>query len=234
MKATPLSFASLWLVDLRNGHSQYLSTLGQLVDALTKTLDPASRFALQGHIARPRQTRLRHSMRAAIWFLLPFDGTFRRSSSSLQYYLTRQGRRVVLRGGDVTLPPLERYLNWLYATAPPPPRDHGKENLPPPEEPRKLPRKMRPRRRQKEHHHHRHPGITGSQPGTSQSPSPTMSTPVKHPQTFHHPQHPQPPRSAANHNSARPNLLDQAELGRLYKPARTSIGKESTTTPVSS
>ena len=56
-----------------------------------------------------------------------------------------------------------------------------------------------------------------------------MSTPVKHPQTFQHPQHPQPPGSAANHNSERPNLLDQAELGRLYKPARSSISKESTT-----
>ena len=43
------------------------------------------------------------------------------------------------------------------------------------------------------------------------------------------PQHPQPPRSAANHNSARPNLLDQAELGRLYKPACSSLSKESTT-----
>ena len=56
-----------------------------------------------------------------------------------------------------------------------------------------------------------------------------MSASVKHPQTFQHPQHPQPPRSAANHNSARPNLLDQAELGRLYKPASTSISKESIT-----
>ena len=164
-------------------------------------------------------------MRAAIWFLLPSDGTFRRSSSSLQYYLTRQGRRVVLRGGDVTLPLCERYCNWVYKTAPPPSRDHGKENLPPPEESRKLPRKMRPRRRQREHHHHQRPGITGSQPGTSQSPSPAMSTPVKHPQTFQHPQHPQPPRSATNHNSGRPNLLDQAELGRLYKLARISISK---------
>ena len=59
----------------------------------------------------------------------------------LQYYLTRQGQRIVLRGGDVTLPPLECYLNWVYETAPPPSRDHCKENLPPPEEPRKLPRK---------------------------------------------------------------------------------------------
>ena len=46
-KANPLSFASLRLVDLRNGHSQYLSTIEQLVDALTKSMDPASRFALQ-------------------------------------------------------------------------------------------------------------------------------------------------------------------------------------------
>ena len=56
-----------------------------------------------------------------------------------------------------------------------------------------------------------------------------MSTPVKHPQTFQHSKHPQPPCSATNHNSERPNLLDQAELGRLYKPARSSISKESTT-----
>ena len=103
-----------------------------------------------------------------------------------------------------------------------------KENLPPPEEPRKLPRKMRPCRRQGKHHH-QHPILTGSQPETSQSPSPAMSTPVKHSQTFQRPQHPQPPRSATNHNSGRPNLLDQAELGRLYKPARSSINKESTT-----
>ena len=41
-KENPLSFASLRLVDLRNGHSQYLSTLKQLRDALPKTLDPAS------------------------------------------------------------------------------------------------------------------------------------------------------------------------------------------------
>ena len=129
----------------------------------------------------------------------------------------------------VNLPPWEHYLNWVYETAPPPSKDHGKENLPPPEEPRKLPRKMRPRRRQREHHHHQRPGITGSQPGTSQSPSPAMSTPVKHPQTFQRPQHPQPTHSATNHNSGRPNLLDQAELGLLYKPARTSISNESTT-----
>ena len=128
----------------------------------------------------------------------------------------------------MTLLPLERYLNWVHETTPPPSRDHGKENLPPQEEPRKLPRKMRPRRRHGKHHH-QHPIITGSLPGTSQSPSPTMSTPVKDPQTFQRPQHSQPPRSTAYHNSERPMLLDQAELGRLYKPARSSLSKESTT-----
>ena len=88
----------------------------------------------------------------------------------------------------MTLPPLERYLNWVYETAPTPSRDHGKENLPPTQEPRKLPGKMRPRRRKREHH--QHPGTSGSRPETSQSPSPAMSASVKHPQPFQRPQHP--------------------------------------------
>ena len=86
---------------------------------------------------------------------------------------------------------------------------------------------MRPRRKKKEYHHR--PGTSGSLPGTSQLPNHAMSASVKHPQPFQLPQHPQPPCSAANHNSTRPNLLDQAELGRLYKPACSSISKESTT-----
>ena len=86
-------------MDLRNGHSQYLSTIKQLVDALPKTQDPASCFCPPGAHRPPRPKSLRHSMRAAIWFLLPSDGTFRRSSTSLQYFLTRQGQRVVLRRG---------------------------------------------------------------------------------------------------------------------------------------
>ena len=239
-KANPLSFASLKIVDLRNGHGQYLSTIKQLVDALPKTLDPASRFALQGHIARPGQKRLRHSMRAAIWFLLPSDGIFSRSSTSLQYFLTQQGRRMVLRGGDVTLPPGVRYLNWVPDIAPPPSRDHGKkdppspsrdhgkENLPPPEESRKLPRKIRPRRRQ-EKHHVPSSSQTGSQPGTSRSPGSAMRAPVKHPLTSQHPQHPQPPSPAANHNSSRAYLPDHPESWRVYKPARSSIQQDSTT-----
>ena len=127
----------------------------------------------------------------------------------------------------MTRPPLERRLNWVPDPAPTPPRDHGKENHPPAAEPRKLPRKIRPRRKRKEHHHH--PGTSGSAPGTSQPPRCSMSTTVKHLQPPQLPQHPQPPRSAANQNSSRPNLLDQAELGRLYKPAHSSLSKESTT-----
>ena len=209
-------------MDLRNGQSQYLSTLKQLLDALPKTLDPTSRFALRGHIARPGQHHLRHSMRAAMWFLLPSDGVFHWSSTSLQYYLTRQGRRVVLRGGDVTQPPMERRFNWIPDLAPIPPRNHG-----PPAEPRRLPRKMRPRRKRKEHHHHL--GASGSAPGTSQQPRCSMSASVKHPQPPQLPQHPQPTCSAANRNSARSDLLGQAELGRLYKPACPSLSKDTTT-----
>ena len=204
-KENPLSFTILRLVDLRNSHSQYLSKLKQLRDALPKMLDPASRFALRGHIARPGQLRLRNSMRAALWFL------------------TRQGRRVVLRGGDVMRPPLESYLNWIADPAPIPPRKDNKENLPTSAEPRKLPRKMRPRRQK--HHHQHHRGTTGSVPGTSQPPRCARSTPVKHPQHLARPQHPQLPGPAANHNSERLDLLDQAELGRLYKPARPASAR---------
>ena len=127
----------------------------------------------------------------------------------------------------VTQPPMECRLNWIPDPAPIPPRNNGKENHPPPAEPRKLPCKMRPRRKRKEHHHHL--GTTGSAPGTNQPPRCAMSTPVKHPQPPQLPQHPQPPCSAANHNSARPHLLDQAELGWLYKPACPSISKDTTT-----
>ena len=57
-RANSMLFANLRMVDLRNGQSQYLSTVEQLVDALPKTEDSSSCFALQGHIARPGQKRL--------------------------------------------------------------------------------------------------------------------------------------------------------------------------------
>ena len=118
----------------------------------------------------------------------------------------------------MTRPPLERRLNWIPDPAPTPPRNHCKENHPPPAEPHKLPQKMRPRRRRKEHHHHL--GASGSVPGTSHPPRCSMSASVKHSQ---------PPHSAANHNSARPDLLDQAELGQLYRSACPSLSKDTTT-----
>ena len=123
-----------------------------------RTENPTSRFALRGHIAQPGQQRLRHSMRAALWWLLPSDGEFRRASHSLQYYLARQRRRVVLRGGDVTRPFYESRLNWIPDPAPPAP--HRLDDLASPtSEPAiptptseahpRLPRCLRPRRRRK-------------------------------------------------------------------------------------
>ena len=112
-KEEPLSFASVCLEDLRNCQLEYLSTIEQLVDALPKTEDPASRFALSGHITPPGHQRLSHSMRPTLWWLLPSDGEFHRASHSLHYYLAGQGRRVVLRGGDVTQPFYENCLNWV-------------------------------------------------------------------------------------------------------------------------
>ena len=148
----PLSFSSLYLEDLKSGRTQYLSSLKQLADALLKTENPTSRFALRGHVARPGQQYLRHSMRAAMWWMLPSDGEFRQYSHSLQYYLTRQGRRVVLRGGDVTLPMLESYLNWVADPMPPPTRrlddltsPASSENTPLMDNLHKLPRRLRPR-----------------------------------------------------------------------------------------
>ena len=61
-KEKPLSFASVCLEDLRNGQLEYLSTMKQLVDALPKTEDPTSRFAIRGRITHPGQQRLRHSL----------------------------------------------------------------------------------------------------------------------------------------------------------------------------
>ena len=72
-KEDPLSFASICLEDLDSGRKEYLATIQHLVDALPKMESPASRFALHGYIASPGQPRLRHSMRAALWWLLRCD-----------------------------------------------------------------------------------------------------------------------------------------------------------------
>ena len=65
-KEDPYSFYSVYLEDLENGDLEYLTTIKQLVDALPKTLDPASHFALRGHVTPSGHERLRHSMMAVL------------------------------------------------------------------------------------------------------------------------------------------------------------------------
>ena len=64
-------------------------------------------------------------MRAALWWLLPSDGEFRRAPNGIYYYLARQGRRVVFRGGDVTHPLYESHMHWIPDPTPSPPRRTG-------------------------------------------------------------------------------------------------------------
>ena len=118
-KEDPYSFSSVYLEDLRNGDLEYLATIKQVVDALPKTLDPTSHFALRGCVTPNGHERLQHSMRAALWWLLPSDGEFRRAPHALHYYLANQGRRVVLRGGDVTQPLYDSRMYWIHDPVPP-------------------------------------------------------------------------------------------------------------------
>ena len=76
-KEDPCAFSSVCLEDLRSGEREYISTVKELIAALSKTEDPASRIALRSHIIPTGHQRLRHSMRAALWWLLPSDGEFR-------------------------------------------------------------------------------------------------------------------------------------------------------------
>ena len=115
----PYSFSSIFLEDLHSGRREYLNHIQQLIDAIPKSLDPTSRFALRAQVTPPGHQRLRHSLRAALWWLLPSDGDFRRASNGLQYYLARQGRRVVLRGGEITVRFHESRLNWVHDPAHP-------------------------------------------------------------------------------------------------------------------
>ena len=122
----------MYLEDLRNGDLEYLSTIKQLVDALPKTMDPASRFALRCHVVPSGHKRLRHSMRAALWWILPSDGEFCRASHSLHHHLARQGLCVVLRVGDVTQPLYESCVNWVHDPASPASRRPAMEAAPTP------------------------------------------------------------------------------------------------------
>ena len=126
-KEDPYSFSSIFLEDLHSGHQEYLVTIQQLIDALPKSLDPTLRFALRGQVTAAGHQRLRQSMRAALWWLLPSDGEFRRSSNGIQYYLARQGQHVVLRGDYVTHPLYESRVCWIPDPTPSPPRRAGQE-----------------------------------------------------------------------------------------------------------
>ena len=57
-------------------------------------------------------------MRASLRWLLPSDGEFQSTPDGQRYYLARQGRRVVLRGGDVKAPLANSRINWVYNSPP--------------------------------------------------------------------------------------------------------------------
>ena len=118
----PYTFCSLVLEDLHSGHKEYLGDIQQLVDALPRSLDPGLRLTLKAQVTPPGQKCLPHFIRASLWWLLPSDGEFQSTPSGTQYYLARQGRRVVLRGGDIKVPFHKSRINWIYDPAPPPPR----------------------------------------------------------------------------------------------------------------
>ena len=91
-------------------------------------MDPSSRFTLRAQVTPSGHQRMRDSLRTALWWLLPKDGDFRRASDGVHYYLARQGRRVVLRGGNVSSPLHESRLMWIHDPHPnQPPRVFRKQ-----------------------------------------------------------------------------------------------------------
>ena len=67
-KEDPYAFSSVHLEDLRSGKLEHLVTVRQLVDAIPKTVDPASRFTLRGQVSPARHQRLHHSIKDALWW----------------------------------------------------------------------------------------------------------------------------------------------------------------------
>ena len=107
----PHTFCSLVLEDLHTGHKEYLGDTQQLIAALPRSLDPGSRLTLIAQVAPPGQRCLPQAMRASLRWLLPSDGEFQSGPDGQRYYLARQGRRVVLRGGDVKAPLANSRIN---------------------------------------------------------------------------------------------------------------------------
>ena len=112
------SFSSIYLEDLYSGQRTYIHHIQQLINALPKSLDPTSSFSLRAQVTPSGHQRMRDSLRTALWWLLPADGDFRRAPNGLHYYLARQGRRVILRGGNVTSPFHQSHLNWIHDPTP--------------------------------------------------------------------------------------------------------------------
>ena len=110
----PCIFSSIYIEDLYSGQKVYVKHIQQIVDVLPKTMDPNSRFSLRAKVTPPGHQRMRDSLRTALWWLLPKDGDFRQASDGIHYYLARQGRHVVLRGGNVTSPLHESRLHWIH------------------------------------------------------------------------------------------------------------------------
>ena len=120
------NFSSVYIEDLQTGRRTYIQHVQQIVDLLPRTIDPSSRYTLRGHVTPPGHQRMRDSLRLALWIFLPRDGDFRRAANGLHYYLARQGRRVVLRGGDVTSPLHDSRLHWVHD-----PQPHQTPSVPP-------------------------------------------------------------------------------------------------------
>ena len=111
----------------------------------------------------------------------------------------------------VTLPPWERYLNWVPDHGPPPTRYHGdltspapsedQENTPPQDASRKLPRRLRPRRRKE-----KQPGSsTNGNPASRVAGSVTqLGSPVNRNSALSGSSTATRPRSVANENSPLP------------------------------
>ena len=110
----PYSFSSVYIEELYSGQRTYVKHVQQIVDLLPRTLDPSSRYTLRAHVTPSGHQRMRDSLRMALWWFLPRDGDVRRAADGLHYYLARQGRRVVLRGGNVTSPLHESHLLWIH------------------------------------------------------------------------------------------------------------------------
>ena len=110
----PCSFSSIYIEDLYSGQKTYVKHIQQIIDLLPRTIDPSSRYTLRAQVTPSGHQRMQDSLRTALWWLLPIDSNFRRAADGIHYYLARQGRCVILRGGNVTTPLHESRLLWIH------------------------------------------------------------------------------------------------------------------------